>query len=68
MGTNPGAFKMLPEALTSEDFGFIFPNDSDLVEPFNAALALMRESGYLDYLNAKWFDRYNPNTGGFRSS
>jgi polar amino acid transport system substrate-binding protein len=68
MGTNPGAFKMLPEALTSEDFGFIFPNGSDLVAPFNAALSLMRDSGYLDYLNAKWFDRYLPVTGGFRAS
>jgi polar amino acid transport system substrate-binding protein len=66
MGTNPGAFKTVGDALTSEDFGFIFPNDSELVEPFNAALAFMRETGYIDYLNEKWFNRYNPVTGGFQ--
>jgi polar amino acid transport system substrate-binding protein len=66
MGTNPGAFKIIGEALTSEDFGFIFPNDSELVAAFNAALTFMRESGYIDYLDEKWFNRYNPVTGGFQ--
>ena len=50
-----GALKLVGEALGTEDFGFIFPKGSDLVEPFNAAIAAMKEDGTMDALNTKWF-------------
>ena len=49
--------------LASEDFGFIFTPDSDLVEPFNAAIATMHEDGYFDFLNTRWFFLYDPSMG-----
>ncbi len=63
IGANPDSFKIVGESLSSEDFGFIFPQASDLIEPINAAIASMRADGYLDYLNTKWFFLYDP-TGG----
>jgi len=42
----------------TEDFGFIFPKNTDLIEPFNAAIASMRADGTLDALNKKWFFDY----------
>jgi ABC-type amino acid transport substrate-binding protein len=58
IGASPGALKLTGEAIVAEDFGFIFPKGGDLVESANAALAQMRADGYLDYLNDKWFVRY----------
>ncbi|NPV65620.1 MAG: transporter substrate-binding domain-containing protein [Anaerolineae bacterium] len=63
IGANPEAFKLVGEALSSEEFGFIFTPGSDLIAPVNAALATMKADGYLDYLNNKWFFLYDP-TGG----
>ncbi|MBJ7550923.1 transporter substrate-binding domain-containing protein [Marinomonas ostreistagni] len=59
MGANPGAFKVVGDALGSEAFGFIFTPGSDLVEPVNAALKAMKADGTLDALNQKWFFDYN---------
>lgn len=61
MGANPGAFKVVGDALGTEDFGFIFTPGSDLVGPVNAALQSMREDGTLDQLNQKWFYEYKAN-------
>ena len=55
IGANPDQLKVVGDALASEDFGFIFTPDSDLVEPFNAAIAAMHADGYLDHLNTRWF-------------
>ncbi|MBF9034591.1 transporter substrate-binding domain-containing protein [Rhodobacterales bacterium HKCCE2091] len=55
---NPDALKIVGEPLGTEDFGFIFPQGSDLVGPFNAAIADMREDGTLDALNQRWFVEY----------
>ena len=53
-----GQLKVIGGPLGSEDFGFIFPKGSDLVEPINAAIASMRADGTLDALNTKWFLEY----------
>lgn len=53
-----GALKLVGEALGTEDFGFIFPKGSDLVEPINAAIASMKADGTIDALNKKWFLDY----------
>ena len=55
---NPDVFKLVGDPMGSEDFGFIFPKGSDLVEPFNAGIASLREDGTLDALNTKWFLEY----------
>ena len=39
IGANPGAFKVVGGPLGSVDFGFILTKGSDLIAPFNAALA-----------------------------
>lgn len=53
-----GALKIVGEPLGTEEFGFIFPQGSDLVEPFNAALAEMAADGTLEALNQRWFFEY----------
>ncbi|MGJ8528482.1 transporter substrate-binding domain-containing protein [Maritalea sp.] len=61
MGANPGSFKVVGDALGTEDFGFILTPGSDLVGPINAALKSMREDGTLEKLNQKWFYEYKVN-------
>ncbi len=53
-----GALKLIGDPLGTEDFGFIFPKGSDLVEPINAAIAAMRADGTLDRLTTEWFLDY----------
>jgi len=55
---NPDTFKLVGDAMGAEDFGFIFPRGSDLVEPMNAAIAAMAADGTLEALNIKWFLEY----------
>ena len=54
VGINAEHVTLLPDILSDEELGFIFPLDSDLVEPFNAALASMEADGSLMALNNKW--------------
>ncbi len=58
VAASDGGLKIIGEPLGTEEFGFIFPKGSDLVEPINAAIASMREDGTLDALNKKWFLDY----------
>ncbi len=53
-----GGLKIIGEKLGTEDFGFIFPKGSDLVEPINAAIADMAADGTIEALNTKWFLEY----------
>lgn len=53
-----GGLKIIGEKLGTEDFGFIFPKGSDLVEPINAAIADMTADGTIEALNTKWFLEY----------
>ncbi len=55
VGVNADALKLVGESLSSDQLGFIFPLDSDLVEPFNAALAELKADGTLDELAANYF-------------
>jgi polar amino acid transport system substrate-binding protein len=54
VGVNAEDVFLLDEALTSEALGFVFPKGSDLVEPFNAALASMDADGTLLEINNLW--------------
>jgi polar amino acid transport system substrate-binding protein len=60
IGANPDKLKIVGDAIKSEEFGFIFPKESDLVEPINAAIASMKEDGFTSYLDNKWFFLYDP--------
>ena len=60
IGANPDQLMTIGEPLGVEEFGFIFPPGSDLVAPFNAALASMRDDGTLGHYNLKWFFVTNP--------
>jgi len=62
LALNPGKVKLLPAVLVSDQLGFIFPKGSKLVQPFNLALAAMRDDGTLTRLSQKWFssDFTNP--------
>lgn len=55
---NPGTFKLVGDSMGTEDFGFIFPKGSELVESINAGIASMKADGTIDALNKKWFLDY----------
>ena len=54
-GENADLLKLLDGSLASDALGFIFPKGSDLVAPFNAALAAMKADGTMDELAVKFF-------------
>ncbi len=55
VGENRDQVVLVDGALQSDPLGFIFPLGSDLVDPVNAALVAMADSGFLDELGAKFF-------------
>ena len=59
IGADPGVFKTVGEPVGSDQFGYIFAKGSDLVAPFNAAIASMKADGTIDALNRKWFYEYS---------
>jgi polar amino acid transport system substrate-binding protein len=59
IGANPDKLKIVGDALGTDSYGFIFKLGSDLVAPFNAAIASLKADGTLDTLTNKWFYEYN---------
>lgn len=55
VGINADQIKTVDGALQSDPLGFIFPKGSDLVEPVNAALVILKADGTLDELGVKYF-------------
>lgn len=55
VGVNADSLKLVGDSLSSDELGFIFPKGSDLVDPVNQALDVMRENGKLDELAEKYF-------------
>lgn len=55
IGANPDKLKLIGEPMSSEELGFAFPKNSDLLAPINAVLTEMKSDGTLDALYAKWF-------------
>lgn len=60
IGAFPNKLKTVGGPLGTEEFGFIFKKGSDLVTPFNAAIAVLKAEGFFDQLNTKWFFEYKP--------
>jgi polar amino acid transport system substrate-binding protein len=56
---NAGEIEVVGEPFTAEELGFTFQQDSDLIEPVNAALAAMRLDGTLAKLEQKWMVEYS---------
>jgi phosphate/phosphite/phosphonate ABC transporter binding protein len=54
-GANAEDLKLIGDSLSSDELGFIFPKGSDLVEPFNAVIEQMKQDGFLEEINRKWF-------------
>lgn len=54
VGINADQVVLLDGSLKAEELGFIFPKGSDLVEPFDAALASMEADGTLLQYHIKW--------------
>ena len=56
LAQNPDDIKVLPDPVTgAEEFCFVFPPGSDLIEPINYAIESLRAGGILDALEAKWW-------------
>jgi glycosyltransferase involved in cell wall biosynthesis len=55
IGKNAEALKLVGDSLSSDQLGFIFPLGSELVEPVNAALQAMIDSGFLAEINTEYF-------------
>jgi polar amino acid transport system substrate-binding protein len=58
--TTADAVKMVGDPISKDEMGFIFPKGSELVDPVNAALASMKDDGFLDYVYYKWFITFQP--------
>jgi polar amino acid transport system substrate-binding protein len=55
IGENADSIKTIDDALQSDPLGFIYPLDSDLVDPVNAAIQAMVDDGTMEELGRKWF-------------
>jgi polar amino acid transport system substrate-binding protein len=55
VGVNADVIKLVGDSLASDQLGFIFAKGSELVEPFNMALAELEANGTMDELAAKYF-------------
>ncbi len=55
IGENADSIRTLDGALQSDPLGFIYPLDSELVEPVNYALGVLLENGTLETIGRKFF-------------
>ncbi|MDZ4765028.1 MAG: transporter substrate-binding domain-containing protein [Chloroflexota bacterium] len=55
VGANAGRVKIIGGSIQSDYLGFAFPEGSELVAAFDAALQSMIDDGTLEQINAEWF-------------
>jgi len=55
VGENAEEVELIGDSLSSDELGFIFPPDSDLVCPINQAIAEMKADGTMEALGEKFF-------------
>ncbi len=52
---HPGKLRLTDDTFEEQELGLIFPKNSPLRAPFDAALAAMKADGTLERINTKWF-------------
>jgi len=55
VGENANDVKLMGDSLSSDQLGFIFPQGSDLVDPFNQAISAMKADGKLAEISTQFF-------------
>jgi polar amino acid transport system substrate-binding protein len=55
VGENADEIKTIDDPLQSDPLGFIFPKGSDLIEPVNQALEVLKSNGTMEALGRKYF-------------
>ncbi len=55
IGENADDIKLVGDSLSADELGFIFPKGSDLVDPFNQAIAAMKADGTMAELGEEYF-------------
>jgi polar amino acid transport system substrate-binding protein len=55
VGENADDVELIGDSLSSDELGFIFEKGSDLVCPFNQAIAAMKEDGTMEALGEQYF-------------
>ena len=55
VGENADSIKTIDDGLQSDPLGFIFPKGSDLVDPVNQAIQVMKDDGTMEELGVKFF-------------
>jgi polar amino acid transport system substrate-binding protein len=55
LGENAESLKLVGPSMSSDELGFIFPKGSDLVEPVNMAIQILKANGFLQGVNAFYF-------------
>jgi polar amino acid transport system substrate-binding protein len=59
VGANADATKLLSDDLQSDPLGFIYPQDSDIIDAVNGVLKDMDEDGTLENLISLWFIQFS---------
>ena len=54
-GESADQLELIGPSISSDALGFVFPNGSELVEPFNMALQSMMDDGTLAEINSRYF-------------
>jgi len=54
-GESADLLELIGPSISSDALGFVFPNGSDLVEPFNMALQALMADGTLTEINTRYF-------------
>ena len=62
VGLHHEKLRLAPGSLEAQELGLIFPKNSPLRAPVEAALAAMRADGTLERINTKWFAQAAPST------
>jgi len=55
VGENAEQLKTIDDPLQSDPLGFIFPKGSDLIDPVNQAIQILKDNGTFEELGRKYF-------------
>lgn len=55
VGENADELELIGPSISSDQLGFAFPEGSELVEPFNQAIAELIDSGFMNEVNLKYY-------------